>query len=314
MIALRYSLPRLASWRGCRRGARRDRARARRAAGSFSVPRSTPSSTEFADSLRRAPCRSPSATGPTPSRLMLRALGIGAGDEVIVPAMTAALHRARRGHRPARVPVIVDVDDDTLTMDPARARPRSPVATRAIVPVHLYGQAADLASDAGDRRAARSRRSSKTAVRRTWRPATECRSAPRPPGGAFSFYPTKNLGALGDGGAIITNDAQLARRIRRLRNGGQSDRYHHRVIGVNSRLDEIQAAVLRARLPLLGGWTTRRGARSRRSIASMLTRARAPADTRARSRARLPSVSVVAVAARNAMRCRRTCARRVSKR
>ena len=76
--------------------------------------------------------------------------------------------------------------------------------------------------------------------------------------GAFSFYPTKNLGALGDGGAVVTNDLALAARIRRLRNGGQSDRYHHEEPGVNSRLDEMQAAVLRARLPRLAGWTKRR--------------------------------------------------------
>jgi dTDP-4-amino-4,6-dideoxygalactose transaminase len=77
-------------------------------------------------------------------------------------------------------------------------------------------------------------------------------------GGAFSFYPTKNLGALGDGGAVVTNDAAVADRIRRLRNGGQTDRYHHAEAGVNSRLDELQAAVLRARLPHLRAWTTRR--------------------------------------------------------
>ena len=78
--------------------------------------------------------------------------------------------------------------------------------------------------------------------------------------GAFSFYPTKNLGALGDGGAVITNDRALAARIRRLRNGGQTDRYHHEEAGVNSRLDELQAAILRTRLPRLGRWTERRRA------------------------------------------------------
>ena len=78
--------------------------------------------------------------------------------------------------------------------------------------------------------------------------------------GAFSFYPTKNLGALGDGGAIVTNDRALADRVKRLRNGGQTDRYHHVEPGVNSRLDEIQAAVLRARLPRLAAWTGRRRA------------------------------------------------------
>src|SRR6185312_8259019 len=87
--------------------------------------------------------------------------------------------------------------------------------------------------------------------------------------GAFSFYPTKNLGALGDGGAIVTGDAALADRLRRLRNGGQTDRYRHIEPGVNSRLDEMQAAILRARLPHLTNWTTRRraiAARYRRQI------------------------------------------------
>jgi dTDP-4-amino-4,6-dideoxygalactose transaminase len=76
--------------------------------------------------------------------------------------------------------------------------------------------------------------------------------------GAFSFYPTKNLGALGDGGAVVTSDSALADTVRRLRNGGQTDRYHHRDAGINSRLDEMQAAVLRARLPYLRAWTDRR--------------------------------------------------------
>jgi dTDP-4-amino-4,6-dideoxygalactose transaminase len=87
-------------------------------------------------------------------------------------------------------------------------------------------------------------------------------------GGAFSFYPTKNLAALGDGGAILTKDASLAERLRRLRNGGQIDRYVHLEAGDNSRLDDLQAAVLRARLPLLSGWTSRR-----RSLAAAYRRA-----------------------------------------
>ena len=131
--------------------------------------------------------------------------------------------------------------------------------TRAILPVHLYGQAADMAAI------------EQVAARHALPIVEDCCQAHlataggRPVGtigvaGAFSFYPTKNLGALGDGGAVVTNDAALAARIRRLRNGGQSDRYHHQDAGVNSRLDEIQAAVLRARLPRLAGWTERRRA------------------------------------------------------
>ena len=89
--------------------------------------------------------------------------------------------------------------------------------------------------------------------------------------GAFSFYPTKNLGALGDGGAVVTNDPDLAARLKRLRNGGQIDRYHHQEFGLNSRLDDLQAAVLRARLKWLPRWTARRralAARYRAALAS----------------------------------------------
>src|SRR6185503_12847207 len=87
--------------------------------------------------------------------------------------------------------------------------------------------------------------------------------------GAFSFYPTKNLGALGDGGAIVTNDRALADRLKRLRNGGQTDRYHHADAGINSRLDELQAAVLRARLPFLRDWTAKRRALAARYRAAL---------------------------------------------
>ena len=144
-------------------------------------------------------------------------------------------------------------------------------------------------------------RSSRTAARRISRPRDG-----RPVGtigvaGAFSFYPTKNLGALGDGGAVVTNDAALADRIRRLRNGGQTDRYHHEEPGVNSRLDEMQAAILRARLPRLRGVD---GAAPRARGA--LPRARLPATPRvavagARRRPRLPPVRRANRAQRDAL-------------
>jgi dTDP-3-amino-3,4,6-trideoxy-alpha-D-glucose transaminase len=135
--------------------------------------------------------------------------------------------------------------------------------------VHLYGQPADMpAFEALGRRHG-------LAIIEDACQAHAATSAGRPAGtigvaGAFSFYPTKNLGALGDAGAVITNDTGLADKLKRLRNGGQADRYHHVEFGVNSRLDEIQAAILRARLPLLPAWTTRRrelGARYRRALA-----------------------------------------------
>jgi len=131
--------------------------------------------------------------------------------------------------------------------------------TRAIVPVHLYGQAADM--DAIRR----------VAARHSLALVEDCCQAhlateqgvgvgTRADAAAFSFYPTKNLAALGDGGAVITGNEAVAARVRRLRNGGQRERAHHVEAGVNSRLDDLQAAVLRARLPLLERWTARRRA------------------------------------------------------
>jgi dTDP-4-amino-4,6-dideoxygalactose transaminase len=201
-------------------------------------------------------------TGTDAIALLLRGLGIGPGDEVIVPAITAA-YTALAVVSAGATPVIADVEDETLTLDPSACAAAITSRTRAIIPVHLYGQAAPLAvlADLASRHALAIVEDCCQAHLAT------CDGLPvgtTTAGGAFSFYPTKNLGALGDGGAVITGDAQLARRIHRLRNGGQSDRYHHDVIGVNSRLDEMQAAVLRARLPLLRQWTATRRELARR--------------------------------------------------
>jgi len=188
--------------------------------------------------------------------LMLRALGIGAGDEVIVPAITAG-YTALAVISAGAVPVVADVDDETLTLDAAACAAAVTSRTKAIVPVHLYGQAAPLPAIT-----ALAERHGLAVVEDCCQAhLATCDGTPvgtTTTGGAFSFYPTKNLGAIGDGGAVITGDAHLARQIRLLRNGGQSDRYHHDIIGLNSRLDELQAAVLRARLPLLPRWTARR--------------------------------------------------------
>ena len=188
--------------------------------------------------------------------LLLRALDVKPGDEVIVPALTAA-YTGLAVLLAGATPVFADVDPGTLTLDPAACEAVITPRTVAIVPVHLYGQAADMPA------------LQSIAQRHSIAVIEDCcqahlathRGTPvgtRSVGGAFSFYPTKNLGALGDGGAVITNDPSLADRIRRLRNGGQSDRYVHAEAGVNSRLDDLQAAVLRARLPLLRRWTDRR--------------------------------------------------------
>jgi dTDP-3-amino-3,4,6-trideoxy-alpha-D-glucose transaminase len=196
------------------------------------------------------------ASGTDAIALLLRAAGIGSGDEVIVPAMTAAFTALAVVQTGAR-PVFADVDPVRLTLDASSLAAAVTARTRAVVPVHLYGQPADL--DAIYRVAARHG----LAVIEDCCQAhlATCNQKPvgtRGIGGAFSFYPTKNLGALGDGGAIITNDAAVADRVRRLRNGGQTDRYSHVEAGINSRLDEIQAAALRAKLPRLSQLTVRR--------------------------------------------------------
>jgi dTDP-4-amino-4,6-dideoxygalactose transaminase len=212
--------------------------------------------------------------------LILRALGIGAGDEVITTPLSAAYSALAIVMSGAR-PVFVDVDAMRLTLDPQRVAAAIGPRTRAILPVHLYGQPADMPALAG------------VAARHGLAIVEDCcqahlaTSIGQPVGsvgaaGAFSFYPTKNLGALGDGGAVTTNDAMLADKLRRLRNGGQTDRYHHAEPGVNTRLDEMQAAILRARLPFLAGWTARRralAARYRRALAGDAAAPVAEADS-----------------------------------
>jgi dTDP-3-amino-3,4,6-trideoxy-alpha-D-glucose transaminase len=188
--------------------------------------------------------------------LTLRALGIGAGDEVITTPLSAAYTALAILMAGAR-PVFADIDPARLTIDPDAVRAAVTSRTRAIVPVHLYGQPADMA------RIERVAATHGLAIVEDCCQAHLATADSRPVGtigraGAFSFYPTKNLAALGDGGAVVTNDAALAARVRRLRNGGQTDRYRHQEPGVNSRLDELQAAILRARLPFLPSWTARR--------------------------------------------------------
>ena len=195
-------------------------------------------------------------TGTDAIALILQALGIGKGDEVITTPLSAAYTALAVMMAGAR-PVFADIDPDRLTLDPAAVEAAIGPRTAAILPVHLYGQPADAPALAA------------LAERRGLALVEDCCQAHlatcggRPVGSfglaaAYSFYPTKNLGALGDGGAATTRDAALAARLRRLRNGGQSDRYHHVEFGVNSRLDEMQAAILSARLPFLPGWTAKR--------------------------------------------------------
>ena len=197
-------------------------------------------------------------TGTDALALALRAIGIGPGDEVITAPLSAAYTALAIMMAGAR-PVFADVDPRRLTLDPAAFEAAITPRTRAVMPVHLFGQPADMPAIAD------------IARRHGLAVVEDCcqshlaTSGGRPVGSfgivaAYSFYPTKNLGALGDGGAITTSDAQVAAHLKRLRNGGQTDRYHHGEFGVNSRLDELQAAILRARLHWLPRWTAERRA------------------------------------------------------
>jgi dTDP-4-amino-4,6-dideoxygalactose transaminase len=186
------------------------------------------------------------ASGTDAIELALRAAGIGAGDEVVTVAHSAVA-TVCAVERAGATPVLVDVDPATYTMDPAAAEAAITSRTRALLPVHLYGQPANLTALVD------------LAARHNLLLIEDCAQAHGARFGdrfvgtfghmaAFSFYPTKNLGAYGDGGAVITNDWEYATRLRRLRNYGQTKRYYHVERGINSRLDELQAAILRVKL------------------------------------------------------------------
>ena len=196
------------------------------------------------------------ASGTDAITLTLRALGIGPGDEVITTPFTATPTVAAIVAAGA-TPVFADVEPATRTLDPAAAAAAITPRTRALLPVHLYGQPADM--DAFRSLAARH----KLALIEDAAQAHGAEAGGRKAGAlgdvaCFSFYPTKNLGALGDGGAVVTDDAALAERLRRLRDLGQSARYVHVEHATHSRLDAIQAAVLRVNLGYLDAWTAER--------------------------------------------------------
>jgi len=195
-------------------------------------------------------------TGLDALALALRARSIGPGHEVIVPAQTFVATWLAVSMVGA-TPVPVEIDSETANLDPAAVRAAITSRTAAIIPVHLFGQSCDMDSLANIASAANAflLEDAAQAHGARWR-GKVC-------GGlgdaaAFSFYPTKNLGALGDGGAIVTNDEGIANHLRRLRNYGSEIKYHHDELGTNSRLDELQAAFLRVKLSKLDLWNQRR--------------------------------------------------------
>ena len=197
--------------------------------------------------------------------LIFRALGVGPDDEIIVPAHTFIASWLAIDQAGAKL-VPVEVDPDTYNIDPEAVRRRVSERTKAILAVHLYGRPApidELLAIAEPRGIAVIEDAAQAhgAINRGRRTGSLGLAA------AFSFYPTKNLGALGDGGAVTTSDDELARRIRMLRNYGSHEKYVHEIRGTNSRLDEVQAGFLRAKLGLLDEQNA-----ARRSIAARYSR------------------------------------------
>jgi len=197
-------------------------------------------------------------------QLALMACGVGPGDEVITAPLSATF-TALAISATGAIPRFVDIHADSFNLDPAKLRDAIGPRTVAVMPVHLYGQPADMEPVLAIAR------EHKLFVIEDAAQAHGARYQGRKAGtlgdvGCFSFYPSKNLGAFGDGGMLVTNNPELAERLRMLRNGGQKARYEHQLLGVNSRLDELQAAILRVKLTYLDKWN-----QQRRHIAALYT-------------------------------------------
>ena len=203
----------------------------------------------------------PCANGTDALQIALMALGLEPGDEVIVPAFTYVATAEVIGLLGLK-PVMVDVDADTFNVTAELIEPAISSRTRAIVPVHLYGQSADIEPilALAEKHSLYVVEDNAQAIGAdyTFRDGTTNKTGTTGHIGCTSFFPSKNLGCYGDGGAMMTNDEALAARLRMIANHGQQKRYYHDVVGVNSRLDSIQAAVLKVKLQYLDDYSTAR--------------------------------------------------------
>ena len=202
------------------------------------------------------------ASGSDALLLSLMAAGVTVGDEVICPSFTF-FATASAITRLGATPVFADIHEDTFNIDAASVAANISSKTKAIIPVHLFGQCAEmkLVSDLATEH--------NLTVVEDCAQSIDARYNELPSGsmssaGCFSFYPTKNLGGCGDGGMITTSDDEFADRLRLLRAHGMRPRYHHQVVGINSRLDTLQAALLLVKLPHLHNWTEQRVANAKR--------------------------------------------------
>ena len=203
------------------------------------------------------------ASGSDALLLALMVLGVGPGDEVILPSFTFFATAGAVSRLGAR-PVFVDVRPDTFNLDPDNVVGKISRSTKAIIPVHLFGQCARMNEIEQIAAAAHGIPIVEDACQAIGAEFGSRRAGALGALGCLSFYPTKNLGGFGDGGMITTNDGQLAEKLRVLRDHGQQPRYYHHVVGLNSRLDTLQAAVLGAKLPRLDEWAAARGRHAER--------------------------------------------------
>ncbi len=203
------------------------------------------------------------ASGSDALLLSLMAANVGQGDEVIVPSFTF-FATASCVPRVGATPVFADVDPNSYNLDPKKVAEKVTEKTRAIIVVHLFGQAADMPAFQKIAEEAQNKYGKKVYIIEDSCQAIGAELDGVPVGNwgdasCLSFYPTKNLGGAGDGGMVVCNDQTMADRVRLLRGHGMAPRYYHKEIGVNSRLDSYQAAILNVKLPYLDEWTEARG-------------------------------------------------------